>query len=159
MSPQTLNINQFEQAPLKGALDMGIMNSKVITGIVSENQATALLPGQRVKLDTTAQEFIPSFVAAGDTDLAVGYVIYNSRNSANLVAGQPVEVAGNFGPVMWMEADDAIGAQAVVYFNTTGLKVDTTAGSDKKVGIALDGAVADGDLIRVIILEPGAPNA
>lgn len=158
MSPN-ININQFEQAPIKGALDLAIMNGKVITGIVSANQATALLPGQRVKLDTTAQEFIPSFVAAGDTEVAVGYVIYNSRNSANLVAGQPVEVAGNFGPVMWMEADDAIAAGATVYFNTTGLKVDTTAGGDKKVGIALDGAAADGDLIRVIIIEPGAVNA
>ncbi len=155
---QTFNINQFAQVPLKGALDLGIMNSKVITGIVSENQATDLVPGQRVKLDTTAQEFIPSFVAAGDTEVAFGYVIYNSRNSANLEAGQPVEVASNFGPVMWMEADEAIAAGATVYFNTTGIKVDVQAGSDKKVGIALDGALADGDLIRVIITTPVAIN-
>jgi len=149
---QTLNINQFEQKPLKGALDLAIMNSRVITGIVSANQATALVPAQRVKLDTTAQEFIPSFVAAGDNEQAIGVILYNSRNGANLVAGQAVEVAYCGGPVMWMEAAEAISAQATVY--QTGVTVDLTSATHKKVGIALDGAAAAGDLIRVIFIEP-----
>ena len=149
---QTLNINQFEQKPLKGSLDLALMKSGVITGIVSASQATNLVPGQRVKLNTTAQEFIPSFVAAGDNDQAIGVVIYNSRNGANLAAGQAVEVAYLGGPVMWMEAAEAIAAQQTVY--QTGVTVDLTSATHKKVGIALDGAVAAGDLIRVIIIEP-----
>jgi hypothetical protein len=154
---QTININQFAQLPLKGALDLAITNSKVLTGIVSASQATALVPGQRVKLDTTAQYFIPSVIAAGDNEAAIGVVVYNSRNSANLVAGQPVEVALSGGTVMWMEAAEAFAAQSVVY--QTGVTVDTTSASHKKVGIAIDGAAATGDLVRVIIIEPQSLGA
>jgi hypothetical protein len=154
---QSFNINQFEQKPIKGSLDLAITNSKVITGVVSANQATNLVPGQRVKLDTTAQEFIPSFVAAGDNDAAIGIVIYNSRNAANLAAGQTVEVALAAGPVMWMEAGVAFAAQTVVY--QTGTTVDTTSATHKKAGIALDGAAAVGDLVRVIIIEPQSLGA
>jgi hypothetical protein len=155
---QTLNVNQFEQKPLKGSLDLAIMNSKVITGVVSDSQATALVPGERVKLDTAAGSQIPSFIAADATDLAIGVVMYNSRNSENLVSGQPVEVACNVGPVMWMEADAAITVQSVVYQQSTAV-VGTTSGSNKKVGIALDAAAAAGDIIRVIISEPMALNS
>jgi hypothetical protein len=154
----TFNVNQFEQKPIKGALDLVLMNSKVLTGVVSANQATALVPGMRVKLDTEAGSSIPSFVAAAATDLAIGTVIFNSRNAANLVAGQACEVAINCGPVMYCEADGAISAQAVVY-QATGVKVSTTAGSNKKAGIVIDPSSADGDIIRVMLSEPMALNS
>lgn len=154
---QYVNQNQFELKPLKGALDLAINSTRVISGVVSANQATALLPGQRVKLDTTAQVFTPSFVAAGDNEAAIGVVVYNSRNASSLTAGRPVEVAGAFGPVMWMEAGSTFAAGDTVY--QTGVTVDSTSGSHKKAGIALDGASAIGDLCRVIIIEPQSLGA
>lgn len=149
---QYVNQNQFEQLPLKGTLDLAINSTRVISGVVSANQATALVPGQRVKLDTTAQIFTPSFIAAGDNEAAIGVVVYNSRNASSLTAGRPCEVAGAFGPVMWMEAGSTFAAQATVY--QTGTTVDATNTSHKKAGIALDGAAAIGDLCKVIIIEP-----
>ena len=149
---QTFNANQFTQLPIKGKLDMSITLGRVISGVVSASQATTLYPGQRVKLDTTAQVFTPSFIAAGDNEAAIGVVIFNSKNSSNMTAGMPIEVAGAFGPVVWMEAGSTFGAGDTVY--QTALTVDSTSASHKKAGIALDGAAAVGDLCRVIVTEP-----
>jgi hypothetical protein len=152
---QYFNPNQFEQKPCKGALDLAISNSRVISGLVYTGQT--LYPGQRVKLATTAQNFIPLFTAAGDNEAAIGVVIGNSRNASNMTAGQPIEVAMSAGPVMWMEAGSTFAAGATVY--QTNLTVDATNSTHVKVGIALDGAAAVGDLCRIIIVEPQALGA
>lgn len=149
-----LNPNQFAQVPIKGAIDLGITKSGVIAGIVSASQATALVPGQRVKLDTAAQTFTPSFIAAAASDAAIGIVMYSSKGSTTLIAGSAIEVVYFGGPVIWMEAAAAITAGASVEGVATGSKVQTLAAA-KRTGVALDGASAAGDLVRVIAVEPG----
>lgn len=152
----TLNINQFAQTTEKGVLDLRITASGVIAGLISANQATALLPGARVKLDTAAGKKIPTFVAASDAEQAIGVIVRNVKDGS-LVANDPVEVAFFGGPVMYMEAAAAISAGAAVE-GTTDDKVQTFS-SGKQVGIALDPASADGDLLRVIITTPSVIHA
>ena len=146
----TLNSNQFAQVPVKGQIDMSIKDGK-IGGMISANQATSLYPGQRVKLDTAAQVFTPSFVAAAVGDVAIGIIAYNTKQSA-FAALEAVEIILFGGPVYYAEAAAAITAGALVE-GVAGAKVQTHS-AQQQTGIALDGASAAGDLIRVICTEP-----
>jgi hypothetical protein len=145
-----MNLNQFKQVPVEGTLDLSLMKSGVISGVISVNQATALNPGARVKLDTTAQVFVPSFVAAAYNAFADGILIFTSKGSS-MEAETACEVAmDTIGPIMWLEAAAAITAGVVVEA-VTGVRTVQTYSAGKKVGVALDGAAAAGDLIRVIM--------
>lgn len=148
---QNMNMNQFEQAPIKGALDLSMMGSGTLSGIVSENQATALKPGDRVGLDNAAGSKVPSFVAVAASAAAFGVVVFTSKKSSpTYAAGDVIEVVPVFGicPIMWCEASAAIACQTAVQW-AAGQKVE--AGTTKLMGYTLDAASAAGQLIRVIL--------
>lgn len=63
----------------------------------------------------------------------------------------PVAVA-MFGPVVSFEASAAVTAGAVVYLKDDGKVDDADAGSDEKLGVALEAATASGDIISVVII-------
>jgi hypothetical protein len=154
---QNQNLNQFSQLPVKGQLDLAIMGSGVITGVVSASQATALVPGQKVTIDTAADIRTPSFIAAAYNASAIGTVIYTTRKAPSAYAaatGEAIEVALLLGNcvVQYMEAAAAIAAGARVE-STTGNVVSTYGTSNKALGYALDGASAAGKLIRVIMTQ------
>ena len=144
------NANQFSQVALKGQLDLSIMQSGVITGIVSADETDTLYPGDYVNLDTVAGISIPSFAKAVKGGAAFGLVIFGTKQSS-FVANDRIEVALLTGsnPVIYMEAAAAIAAQA--YVEDVGDLTVQTLASEKQRGIALDGAAAAGDLIRVIL--------
>jgi hypothetical protein len=146
----TININQFEQVPVAGQLDLNINKRGVIEGQVSVNQATALSPGQPVKLDTANTSASPQFVAAAASDVAIGHVVYDVKNSQP-TAGQVIGVACNLGPVMFMLAKGTIAPGGRVEQHADGSVQAFTSG--KVRGIALDPGVA-ANLFRVIILTP-----
>jgi hypothetical protein len=146
----TINLNQFNQVPIAGQLDLQISKSGVITGEVSANQATALSPGQPVKLDSANTGNVPLFVAAAASDVALGHVAYDVKKSQP-VAGDPVSVAFHGGPVMWMLAKETIAPGARLEQNADGSVQNVT--SAKVRGIALDPGTA-GQLFRVIITTP-----
>jgi len=145
-----LNINQFQQVTVRGDLDLQISKSGVITGQISVNQATALLGGAFVKLDTANTGPLPQFVAAAVGDAAVGTIKRNVKTDT-FSAGDYVEVAGVYGPVMWLKAGATVAPQAFVEDDTSGGVITKSSGAAR--GIALDPGTS-GNLFRVILTTP-----
>lgn len=147
----TININQFSQETtiVRGKYDLDIGRTGILAGKISQNQATALNPGDAVKLDTTSGK-VPQFVAAGITEDAIGFITYRAQSSL-LEAGANVEVLLPSAKVMWMEAGGSISAGAKVESKSDGT-IQTLATS-KERGIAIDPAIS-GDLLRVILTRP-----
>ncbi len=157
MSGTALYTNQFGQSVQIGNLDLDIMRSGRIAGILSPNQASAVVAGMPAKIDTaiayTAGSVI-NFLFAAQTELAFGFFTPTVQNFT-FASGvpTPVQVAGLFGPVMWMLANGTITPGAVVYNDSTGAFVNVTMGSNKVRGIALDYAIT-GQALRVMITNP-----
>lgn len=145
-----LNINQFQQVTVRGDLDLQISKSGVITGQISTNQATALKGGAFVKLDTANTGPVPQFVAAAIGDAAFG-TIKRSVKTDSFATGDYVEVAGPYGPVMWLTAGATIAPQAFV--EDTGSDTVQTKSAQASRGIALDPGTT-GNLLRVILTNP-----
>lgn len=144
-----ININQFEQTPVRGQLDLRIATSGVISGEVSVNEAGSILAGDPVKFDPATTGAIPQFLAAGPTDNAIGYLVYDVKK-ATLVARDAMQVSYFGGPVMFMEAETALVPGVQVEQNANG-KVQVL-NTGKLRGLTLD-PVAIGGLFRVIILN------
>ena len=146
-----LNQNSFKQAPVAGQVDMSLMHSGVITGVISTAAAANIYyPGQRVKLDTAADDPCPSFVAAAITEYADGIIAFTSKGAA-FTKGMAVEVLMDcMGPIVYIPAAAAITAGVVVEA-VGAVNAVQTFSAGKKVGKALDGTATVGNLIRVIM--------
>lgn len=145
------NVNQFKQTVQKGSLDLTI-NPTVFSVQVDAAQATALVPGQLVKLASTAGG-IPKVVAsAAATDGHFGVVRYNIKD-ATFAAGAICEVASGYSVIV-MEAGAAITRGANVMYAANQKVVTAATTGNIIVGVALDAAAADTDLIRVLLQMP-----
>ena len=142
------NSNQFVQAVEKGMIDLTI-NPAVISVQVDAAQGTALVPGQLVKLATTAGGVPKVIASAAVGDDHFGVVVFN-RKTASFAANSMMEVAC-FGSVVYMEASAAITRGAAVAYSGAGLKVATAVATNTIVGKALDTAAGDTSLLRVFI--------
>ncbi len=157
----TLYTNQFGQSVVIGYLDLDIMRTGRIAGILSPNQAAAVVAGQPAIIDTAiayAAGSVINFKAAIVSDLAFGFftpTVQGLTFVGTTLSGvaTPVEVAGDYGPVMWLLADGTITPGATVYNSNDATHVNTTQGSGKARGIALDYAVT-GQALRVMITNP-----
>lgn len=146
------NINSFAQTPVQGQMDQSTLGT-VINCRVSSAQATALVAGQAVKLDTTKTGGVPAVLAlAANTDNIFGFVVQNVKDQSH-AAGALVEIA-QFGSIMYMTAGAAITRGASLEVTNSTKKVITNAGTNTLMGYAFDAAAADGDLIRVAIQAP-----
>lgn len=148
----TLNINQFAQTTVQGELDLLGFGSDVISGQVDSAQSTALVPGQAVKMATTAGG-VPKFIAlAANTDQTFGFVVFNLKDISYPALSKMEIALGR--SVMWMTSGGAItrGAGVEVVYTTN--TIITSGGTNPVVGIALDTAAASGALIRVLIKTP-----
>ncbi len=137
--------------PVQGQIDLTFGGS-VFSMMVDPTQATALVAGQPVQLYNSSSP-IPTVVAlTANTDASFGFVVRNLKD-ANFPTGARLEIASNFA-VLYMTAGAAIarGAKIEVVYTTN--KVITNAGTNPVAGFALDKALADGDLIRVMIINP-----
>ncbi len=149
--PQLLNPNAFDQTGvIRGFIDWSIQKSGVLSAMVSANQATALKPGDPVKLDSAATGNTPQFVAAAASDAKAFYVTA-SENKSSFVAGDIIEVAGHFGPIMWMLAEATIAMGATVEQNANGNV--QTLNTGKPRGMALLNGTT-GNAVPVLILVP-----
>ncbi len=157
----TLYTNQFAQSVNIGMIDLDIMRTGRIAGILSPNQSAAVVAGYPAKIDT-AIAYTPgsviNFRQAGQNDLAFGFFAPTVQGATFVgttggAIATPVEVAGFFGPVMWLLANETITPGATVYNDSTGAYVTVTSGSSKARGIALDYAV-NGQALRVMITNP-----
>ncbi len=144
-----ININQFEQTPVRGQLDLQIERSGVLSGEISENEAGSLVAGDAVKLDTANTGLIPKFLKASASEDAIGYLAYDVKQ-ATVVKGDAVQVAFFGGPVMFMEAETALDPGVQVEQNANGNVQVLNTG--KLRGLTLD-PFTIGGLARVIILN------
>lgn len=151
-----VNVNQFAMTAVQGQMDLQVPGT-VISCQVDAAQVTALVPGQAVKLATTAGGVQKVIALAANTDYTFGFVARDSKDSS-YAANTRLQVAIN-NSVMYMTAGALIAratsgrptALEVVYSTN---KVITSAGINPIIGWTMDYAAADGDLIRVYIITP-----
>lgn len=142
------SLNQFNQTPEKGQADL-LTQPNTIPCQVKSDESVALVPGQAVVLADVAGGAPVVTLADADTDEVFGFVYYDFKDNS-FAAGDHVEIAGA-GNVIWLEASAAIARGVRVQYVVTGQKVATAVNAKTVVGIALDKAAADGDLIRVLV--------
>jgi hypothetical protein len=135
------NLNQFgPPTVIRGmlALNQPGISGLTITAIISASQATAMSPGDFVKLDTAAQPGMPSAVAAAVGDTLWGCLIWSPKK-ASYVAGDVVEVALP-GSIIWLTAGATISAGAQV--EDTGSSTIQTKSAQALRGEVIDPATS-----------------
>lgn len=149
-----LQLNQFNQIPVQGQLDLHF-NPQTISCEVDSSELGSLVPGQAVKM-VDSDGGVPKVVAAAlNSDDIFGFINYNLKDKT-YVAGEAVELSFFKGNVMQMTASAAIARNAKVAVVIADKEVVTASGGMTIVGRALDKATAADQLIRVIIDLPGA---
>jgi len=150
-----LSTNQTAQSVIKGMLDLRF-NTETVAVMVDESEVAEMAHGQFVKL-VDGESFIPKVVAcSADSDEAFGVVNF-SRKEASFSAGEAMEISRDSN-VMYLEASGAIarGAEVIMDLSEAGkvLTADGAGAGKAIVGYAYDKALADGDLIRVVLKTP-----
>ena len=145
-------LSAFNYEASKGTLAPAFGTESSFQCRVSTTESAALVAGQAVKLvDTAGADIIVTAVtAAGDS--VFGFVPYGYTKE-EYAAGDTIKISTQ-GNTMLLEASAAVARGASVEVVPTGAKV-ATASSGTVVGVALDKAAADGDLIRVAITSIG----
>lgn len=146
-----LSLNQFQPTTVPGQPDLQFGGS-VVTCEVASTQATPIIPGQVVKIADTNSKIPQILGLAANTEASFGVALRNPKD-VNFPALSRVEV-GIAGTVVYMTAGAAIARFAKLEFVYTTNKVITNAGTNPVMGYAFDKAAADGDIIRVYILNP-----
>lgn len=148
----TININSFAQTPVRGELDLRIAKAGVIAGVLSASVVGSVKAGDFVKLDSTATAAgVPQFLPAAVGEAALGQVV-RSVKAGSFVAGEGIEVAGLFGPVMFVAASAAVAPGDALESSAPGTMAPLAAGVRR--GIALDAASGSGVLFRMIMINP-----
>lgn len=122
------------------------MSQMVDTGYKSFEADAAIGQFERVKLDSDGK-----ITQAGLADRGIGVAC-----QAAFAAGDNVTVAlySKCGS-MKMVAIEALAAGALVYSEANGKVQDTAAATSYLVGVALEAATADGDVIEVMPMTGG----
>lgn len=148
---QTQNLNSFAMSAIKGMIDSAF-SSNVFPCYVDTGSTNTLLPGDAVKLTTTAGSVLMiDKCAAGD--IAIGYVIYNYRQES-FTKGMAIDIAFG-GTVMIGEASGSISRGNDLEYVpnaslTIGPKMLLSAGSNPVSGMAFDNAT-DGQMFRFYV--------
>ena len=149
----SINLNTFELGTAKGVVQY-LPSSNVFTCQVYKSLSGTLKAGQPVKLVAGVAGQITVTACAGEDDPVFGVIPLRHKVNG-YVAGDLVEVASDYS-VITMEAAGAISAYDKVKAAGSAYdQVDAIAGDESpaaaQIGIALDAAAAEGDLIRVLI--------
>lgn len=111
------------------------------TGCKAFECDAAISQWARVKLDSDGK-----ITVAGLTDKGIGVA-----TRATFAAGEWVDVALNTKPgTTKMIASEALAAGATVYSEADGKVQDTAQATAFQVGVAMEAATADGDIIEVM---------
>lgn len=156
-------LNQFAQTPVLGDLDLEISTGagSVFSAIVNTSQATPIVAGTALKWAATSYlGGPPQVLSANAGDQICGFATRNLKD-ASVSATNRLEVAGS-DSALWLTANAAItrGQSVEAVVATPGL-VQTALGILPIAGYALDTALNNGDLIRVVLTVPtgvGAAN-
>ena len=141
-----LESNQFDLKPTKGALTL-FPNVNVIDCQLADDQAGVLLAGDPLVIEDVAGDVIKVKKASAASDKIFGCLAYSVKRN-EYAAKDFVRVATDY-CAMVCEASAAIAAGADVEIDPATSKVET-ASSGSVLGMALNKAGADGDLIPVL---------
>ena len=157
-----LNMNQFSKTAIVGQVDLTTNpNPNILMVRFSPESATSsLAAGAGMELvDLGATDPITDApvvdVIAADTHVSYGVKIYDTKEGA-AVPGDIISIALD-GAVIYLEASGALARGAAVALDVANVGKITAVGTDAQIGILLDKATADGDIVRVQI-KTAAPS-
>lgn len=149
------NMNQFNQLPILGAVDLIPSPNVVSAQILPSSTAVYIQNGSAVKYAVGASGAILVDIQTGPTDATVlGVIPYNERKNL-YKPGDFIEVAQS-GTYVYMLSSAAILRGAKVSITAATASADPTVATDATsghfiAGIAIDQAAGAGELIRVRI--------
>lgn len=153
----TLSQNQFLQSSYLGTLDQAF-NYNTTSAMIDVSQSGLIYAGCAVKLvpSSGTGNSVPKLIAcSADSDQVWGFINYDIKTIAYAPgAACQISQAGN---VMYLYSTGAItqGLQVTLDITTQGGVAQAVASSGNRiVGVALDGAAAAGQLIRVKLSVP-----
>lgn len=144
-----LNQNQFALTTTAGTKTAGT-NIRTCE-FYSATATDTIAPGTAVAISSTVNGLVTKVAKGADTDGAWYGVVLTNPLKDSYAVGEKVEVAFALTDVL-MTASAAITAGASVMFDPATGKVATKTSTHTVLGVALENAAADGDLIRVQIV-------
>lgn len=142
-----LNQNQFSISTLKGTKDSGV---SVSGEFYSATPTDVLTAGECVVIAATSAPGVTKVSQSAVLTLKSYGVVLTNPLKDSFAVGDKIEV-GIIGCIVMMEASAAIVAGASVQYDPATKKIATKASTNTIVGLALESAAADGDLIRVLV--------
>lgn len=150
----SLNPNAFSQSPLVGVCDLPF-NTNTMQVMIDFTQATALYPGQPVKMVTSSAGAAPRVVGcSADSDEVLGYINFNGKDQS-FTAGKMATISLD-GNVIYLYSTTAIsaGQQCQSDIVNNGVAAATGSSGAKYVGWAVDATTAGGQLFRMKVKTP-----
>lgn len=143
-----LNLNRLNITPTKGLYVYMPNAPEPHNCIVSDNQATALVAGDILTLDSSVSNpNCPVVKKAGVTDKVYGVIPHDTMK--NSYVAKEKCMAAIEGSYIYLPAADAIVMGADLYFTSGGAVTDTATPGNSIIGIANTAAAAEGDLVQV----------
>lgn len=154
---QTMNLNQFNQTPIKGDSATKV-NLNTLSVQIDPNSTNTLLPGDGVVLTTTTGAgtiLVDKALASQDP---LGYIFYSVKKD-QFVAGDVVEI-GLVGSILFVQAQGSVnrGSNLEYVPNAsllTGPLMKVAVGINPISGLSLSNG-SDGDIIRMIVIGTAA---
>ena len=145
----TIDLNQFQpNEPVAGLYVYQANLPQLHNPIVSSNQATALVNGAVVTIDSSvASTNAPVVKQAAVNDNIFGVVTFNPVK-AGFVSGERVAIA-RANDIVWLPAAGAISAGAVLYFNSSNKVTSTATPGNSIIGKAITSAAQANDFVQV----------
>jgi hypothetical protein len=145
----TLAMNQFGMVSSAGTLAVG-SGPVLECEFYDASSSTTLVPGEFVCIGSTVAPKVTKVIkGTGLSSAYVGVVLTNPLK-ASYVTTDRLQI-GLMGAIVLCTASDVITAGATLQYAYNTFKVATRTSTYTIVGIALDNAAADGDLIRVLV--------
>ena len=155
----TIDLNAFGQSTAKGKLEQ-TPTANIFSARVTAGSSVTLKPGMAVEIDASDTTKMLAVKPLTSTGTVFGFIpLVHKNNAIGLTATTTdvIEVAAD-NAVMVMEASEAIAKGSLIKYDYSTLKVgEADTAADAVVGIALEAAAADGDLLKVLIKTPNVP--
>ena len=135
-------------------------NTESFSGLIDSSVSGRVLPATPVKIVSTSAK-LPHFAPASAGDTIVGFVEWNVIPSERGYAKGDVCQVSPDTNVMYMEAESAISAGALVKMaDFDDVTIEAASDAAGSIGYALEAATAAGQLIRVKIkIVAGGENS
>jgi hypothetical protein len=149
-----LNQNQFTISTTKGTLEGGIGAAlSMSVEFYDASPAATVSAGEWVVLSSTTSGNVTRVAKGADLESSYFGVVLTNPLKDTYAVGDKLEI-GILGSVVHAEASAAITCGAKVQYNPATAKVATQTASNTVVGVAIENAVGDASLVRVMVLFP-----